>query len=312
MTEAISTQCAHCSVKMRIKNLKALGKKIRCPKCEGVFLVTPLDSANVNSAAVNPATVNPATVSQVPAAQSAASPEVQQAKAVIAKAKRRSVSSAGVTENDTSDATLVFWEEGIGDDKKFHIAHITPSGITLVLKMKDHEEWKQLVATAHDQQPQAASMLQEHDKASFFTPDEISKATYAKDLKQLALFDQDGKKTKIPEGKEQADIFLGIQKHLGGIESEEEADAWSVMQSPLFIMAVIGVIGGFGIWFTTICKPDYEASGRRSGMKNLLNSIGYAVGPLWSSVVVGSLAALVLAMMIKQLIKRPIRQVLEY
>ena len=47
-------------------------------------------------------------------------------------------------------------------------------------------------------------------------------------------------------------------------------------------------------------------------MKQLLNTIGYTIGPTWASVAVGSLAALVLAMMIYQLIKRPIRQVLEY
>ena len=131
-------------------------------------------------------------------------------------------------------------------------------------------------------------------------------------MNQLALFDQNEKKTKVPEGKEQAEVFAAIKQHLGGTESEEEADAWSVMQSPLFILAVIGVIGGFFIYFTTICEPDYEATGRRSGMKALLNSVGYTIGPVWMSVAVGSLAALVLGMMIFQLIKRPIRQVLEY
>ncbi|MEP3481743.1 MAG: hypothetical protein ABJZ55_21050 [Fuerstiella sp.] len=259
--------------------------------------------------AVKPAAAKPAVAES--AAQSRAE-AVQQAKAVLAKAKRQTPPQTEDAKTIASDSDLVSWEEGIGDDKTFHIAHITSSGITLVLKMKDHKEWKQLVATAHNQQPQAASMLQEHDKASFFTSQQICKATYAQDLKQLTLFQQDGTKTKIPKGQEQADIFFAIRQHLGGTESEEEAVAWSVMQSPLFILAVIAVIGGFGIWFTTICNPEYEASGRRSGMKKLLNSIGYAVGPLWSSVAVGSLAALVLAMMIKQLVKRPIRQVLEY
>jgi hypothetical protein len=84
------------------------------------------------------------------------------------------------------------------------------------------------------------------------------------------------------------------------------------MKSPLFILSVIGVIGGFFIWFTTICEPNYEATGRKAGMKMLLNWVGYKVGPVWSSVAVGLLAALVLAMMIYQLIKRPIRQVLTY
>ena len=40
--------------------------------------------------------------------------------------------------------------------------------------------------------------------------------------------------------------------------------------------------------------------------------VGLAIGPVWMSVIVGSLAALVLGMMIFQLIKRPIRQVLTF
>ena len=96
------------------------------------------------------------------------------------------------------------------------------------------------------------------------------------------------------------------------VEREEEADAWSVMQTPLFVLAVITVIGGFFIWFTSICEPDYEASGRRAGLKTLLNWLGYTIGPIWMSVAVGSLASIVLGLMVFQLIKRPIRQVLEY
>jgi hypothetical protein len=47
-------------------------------------------------------------------------------------------------------------------------------------------------------------------------------------------------------------------------------------------------------------------------MKQMLNWLGYTIGPVWMSVAVGSLAALVLGMMAYQLIKRPIRQVLKY
>lgn len=198
------------------------------------------------------------------------------------------------------------------DDKKYHIAHVSPEGITLVCKLKDYEKWKEVVATANRSPHEAAAILKQMPKAVHFDPSNISKATYAQQLNQLALFDRNQQKTKVPEGKEQAQVFAAIKQHLGGTESEEEADAWSVMQSPLFILAVIGVIGGFFIYFTAICEPNYEASGRRSGMKQMLNSLGYAIGPFWMSVVVGSLAALVLGMMIYQLIKRPIRQVLEY
>ena len=218
--------------------------------------------------------------------------------------------------NDTGKAgatgTLVSWEEGIGDDKKYHIAHVSPEGITLVCKMKDYKQWVDVVASAKSSPNEAAAILQQAPKAVHLDPGAIAKATYAKDLNQLAIFDRNQQKTKVPEGKEQAEVFAAIKQHLGGTESEEEADAWSVMQSPLFILAVIGVIGGFFIWFTTICEADFEATGRRAGMKNLLNWLGYTIGPVWSSVAVGSLAALVLGMMLCQLIKRPMRQVLEY
>jgi hypothetical protein len=208
--------------------------------------------------------------------------------------------------------TLVSWEEGIGDDKKYHIAHVSPAGITLVLKMTDYTKWQELVASAKSSPNKAAAILQQQPKVIRFAPNEISKATFAEQLHQLSIFDQKQQRTKIPEGKEQAEVFAAIKQHLGGTESEEEADAWSVMQTPLFILAVIGVIGGFFIFFTTICEADYEGTGRRAGMKNLLNWVGYTIGPVWMSVAVGSLAALVLGMMIFQLIKRPMRQVLEY
>jgi len=219
---------------------------------------------------------------------------------------------ANATSETGTRGTLVSWEEGIGDDKKYHIAHVSPEGITLVCKMKDYKKWVDVVAAAKNSPGEAASMLQQVPKAIHLDPSKITKASYAKDLNQLTLFDQNQQKTKVPEGKEQAEVFAAIKEHLGGTEREEEADAWSVMQSPLFVLSVISVIGGFFIWFTTICEPNYEASGRRSGMKNLLNLVGYKIGPVWMSVAVGSLAALVLGMMIYQLIKRPIRQVLEY
>lgn len=219
---------------------------------------------------------------------------------------------ADASNSAAGPGTLVSWEEGIGDDKKYHIAHVSPAGITLVRKMKDYKKWVDVVSAANSSPGEAAEMLQQQPKAVQFAPGQISKATFAQDLNQLTLFDQNGQKTKVPDGKEQAQVFAAIREHLGGAESEEEADAWSVMKSPLYVLAVIGVIGGFFIWFTTICDPEYVAEGRRSGMKTLLNWLGYTIGAVWTSVAVGSLAAIVLGMMIFQLIKRPIRQVLTY
>lgn len=219
---------------------------------------------------------------------------------------------SNATGNASAAGTLVSWEEGIGDDKKYHIVHVSSAGIILVRKMSDYKQWVEMVAAAKTSPDEAATMLQQLPKAVHFVPGKISKATYSKDLNQLALYDQDQQKTKVPEGKGQAEVFAAIKQHLGGTEGEEEADAWSVMQGPLFTLAVIAVIGGFCIWFTTISDPNYVASGRKSGMKNLLNWIGYSIGPTWMSVAVGSLAAIVIAMMSYQLIKRPIRQVLAY
>lgn len=214
--------------------------------------------------------------------------------------------------SDDGLGTLVSWSEGIGNDRKYHLAHVSRAGITLVLKLKDESKWQEVISTVNELPIDAATMLRKIPRAIHLAADELSRATYARQLNQLYLFTRDGSKTSVPEGKEQAEIFEAIGQTLGGTASQEEADAWSVMQSPLFVLAVIGVIGGFLIWFTTISEPDYEASGRRQGMKNLLNWLGYTIGPVWMSVIVGSLAALVLALMIAQLIKRPIRQVLTF
>lgn len=212
----------------------------------------------------------------------------------------------------TAPATVVSWENGIGDDKKYHIAHVSSDGITLVLKLKDHDAWQGLATAAEAAPDSAAQALRQQPKSVQVPAEEIAKVTHAEKLWQLTIVDKTGRKTKVPEGKEQADIYAGIKQHLGGVETEEEADAWSVMKSPLFTLAVIAVIGGFFIYMTTISDPNYEATGRRSGMKQLINWLGYKIGPVWMSVIVGSLAALVLISMISQLIKRPIRQVLEF
>lgn len=219
---------------------------------------------------------------------------------------------ASVSEAAETPGTIVSWSEGIGDERRYHIAHVSPAGITLALKAKDEASWQGMVAMAKASPDGAAGMLQQVPKAVFLSRSNLSKATYAQQLNQLWLYDQNQQRTKLPEGKEQADVFAAIKQHLGGTESEEEADAWSVMQSPLFVLAVIGVIGGFFIWFTTICEPDFVATGRKAGMKQLMNTVGYKIGPVWMSVIVGLLAAMPLGLMITQLIKRPIRQILTY
>lgn len=285
MPDVAYTQCAACKTKLKLKTPDLSGKKIRCPKCKEVFVVKLLK------------------LKPKAAPQPTASPE---------EVQRPTPTPAPVPRETSHDGTLVSWEEGIGDDKKYSIAHVSPNAVTLVPKMKDYQQFVDSVAEAKHSPEAAVDTLMGLPKAVQLKPEEISRVTFAKDLWQLTLFDQDGNKTKVPNGNEQAEVFAAIKEHLGGTESEEEADAWAVMQTPLFILSVIAVIGGFFIYFTTICDPNYEATGRRSGMKALMNTVGYKIGPVWMSVIVGSLAALALGSMIYRLIKRPIRQVLEY
>ena len=77
-----------------------------------------------------------------------------------------------------AQGALVAWEEGIGDDKKYHIAYVLPTGITLVLKMKNHAKWQQAVAAANQAPGNAAALLQQLPGAVHFARSEISKATY--------------------------------------------------------------------------------------------------------------------------------------
>ncbi len=209
--------------------------------------------------------------------------------------------------------TLVCFEEGIGNDKKYHIAHVSPLGLTFIRKLKDYAKYQQLVREARDMPDNAVELLQSDSKAEVHPLETIARVTYAEQLNQLYLFDKQGKRTPIPDGtdKAQEKLFTAF-KQFGGSQSEEEADAWSVLKTPLFALSVIAVIGGFFIHFTTICEPTYIATGRRAGMNQLLNTVGYTIGPVWASIVVALLAAAIVSFAICLLIKRPIRQILSF
>jgi hypothetical protein len=220
---------------------------------------------------------------------------------------------ANISQEAPTPGTLVFWEDFyIGEDKGYHLVHVSPTGIILVAGIKDVEAWKKLAGTANASPHAAGTILSQVPGSVRFDPEEIAKVTYARELSQLILFDQQQKRTKIPSGKGQADVFAAIQQHLGGAESQEEADAWSVVKGWLFGLVVFDGLGGFMIYYTTICDPNYVATGRKRGIENLLNQLGYAIGPFWMSVVVGTFVTFVLVLMVRQLIKRPIRRVLDY
>lgn len=207
---------------------------------------------------------------------------------------------------------LVSWEEGIADDKKYHIAYISADGITFVRKMKSESKWMNLVGSVEASPDEATDLLLQLPQTVQIAPEELARVTFAGDLNQLVLFHQDGSKTKIPEGEGQIELFEAIEEYFGGDKSEEEADAWSVIKSPLVTLSIIAVIGGFLIHFTTICDPNFVAEGRRRGMSQLLNSVGLWIGPVWMSCIVGGLAALVVFLTAAQLINRPIRQILSW
>ena len=199
-----------------------------------------------------------------------------------------------------------------GEGETTHLVHVAPAGMAWALKLKSGP-FGELAAAAGADPANAQTVIGEHKNGTRLPKEKISKVTYAKDLNQLAVHDDAGKRTKIPDGKtQQAAIFESVGRHLGGSPSEEDADAWSVMQTPLFVLAVIGVIGGFLIFMAAQADPDYEPTGRRSGMKRLINWLGLTVGPTWMSAIVGTLAAIVLGLMIFQLVKRPVRKVLTF
>lgn len=73
--EKIITQCSNCQAKFKLGEEK-LGKKIRCPKCKGVFVVAKLGGAA--KPAPKPATPKPKAAPAPPAAKTPAAPPVEE------------------------------------------------------------------------------------------------------------------------------------------------------------------------------------------------------------------------------------------
>ncbi|QDT51303.1 hypothetical protein Pan258_53920 [Symmachiella dynata] len=209
--------------------------------------------------------------------------------------------------------TLIPWTVSNSDGSKSHIVHVDSEGITWALGMKKPEAFGQLVGRLAAQPDQSAALIGEQKGGQHLSRNDIDRVTFAEDLKQLVVIDKAGKKQKIAKGDddEQKQVFEAVGQHLGGKASEEEADAWSIIQGPLVTLAIFAAIGGFFIYFTTISDPNYEATGRRSGMKQLMNWLGYTIGPTWASVIVGALVLLIISLTVVQLVKRPTRKVLE-
>jgi hypothetical protein len=217
------------------------------------------------------------------------------------------------TEPQGDAGTLISWTVSNSDGSKSHIVHVDSEGITWALGMKKPEAFGQLVGRLAAQPDQSAALIREQKGGQHLSRNDIARVSYVEDLKQLVITDKAGKKQKIAKGDkdEQKQVFEAVGQHLGGKVSEEEADAWSVIQGPLATLAFFAAIGGFFIYFTTISDPNYEATGRRSGMKQLMNWLGYTIGPTWASVIVGALVLLIISLTVFQLVKRPTRKVLD-
>jgi len=214
----------------------------------------------------------------------------------------------------STPGTLVAWTASSGDATKSHLVHVAPTGLACALNLKEQDVFGRIVGEATARPADAAELVGASASGFRVSREQLARVAYTEQLNQLIVSETGGKKHKIPHGNkgEQKKVFDAVSQHLGGTASEEEADAWSVMQTPLFSLAVTAVIGGFFIFLAANSDPNYQATGRRSGMKQLLNWLGYTIGPVWMSVIVGSIAALILAFMIFLLVKRPKRLVLTF
>jgi hypothetical protein len=220
----------------------------------------------------------------------------------------------------SSDGTLVSWTASSGDGKKSHVVHVDSSGLAWALNIKEKDSvlFGKLVGEATARPSEAAELIAAYDNRSRRIPrEQIAKITYVPVLDQLIVVDDAGKKKSIPQGKEGKEkvlkkIFAAAGQHLGGMAGEEDADAWSVMKSPLMGLATIAFIGGMCIYMAAGAHPNYEPTGRRAGFAKLINWLGYTIGPTVFSVVTGVLALLVVGITAYLLINRPKRQVLTF
>ncbi|QGQ26366.1 hypothetical protein F1728_28450 [Gimesia benthica] len=212
------------------------------------------------------------------------------------------------------DPTVMVWSTSSGDSTLLHVMQIDPTGIAWLLDIKKPKVLEELVGRINAQPDEATAIIAAESKGTFLPRAELSRVTYTEGLQQLTIIDQAGKKQKITEGNEgeHRQIFEAVRHHLGGTAGEEEADAWSVMQGPLLGLVLTAAIGGFMIFLSTEADPSREFSGRRSGMKKLLNWLGYTIGPTWMSIIVGGIFLVIFASMMHSLIKRPLREFLAF
>lgn len=290
MPDTIYTKCTNCESKIRVKNRNVAGKKTRCPKCEETFVIR-LYKASSSSKSVNKETDTPGTSPKI------ASKEKAPPKTLADRFGK-----------------LISWTDGDdADTRRYHMVHVSPDGIILAAKIRS-DEFSRFGLEANVKPASVPKILQQSSKAIQIPLSQLAKATFVEHLKQLELFDVNRKKTKVPSGEEQeqAEVFAAIKQHCGGHESEDAAGAWSVIKSQLGNLIVIAILGGLAMMIATTSSAHYHATGRRAGMKKLLNWVGYSIGPFWMSVIVGGVAAFAIGRLLLLLLNRPKRRVLEF
>lgn len=213
---------------------------------------------------------------------------------------------------------LVVWTSNSGDNKKSHLLHVDSAGITWMLNAKKPDAIRRLLEMISEKPAETAAIMKSDLNAYHLPRERLIGVNYIEKLNQLTIqYDTmygKSKKQKIAfgDGNEQRMIFEGIHKYLNGSLSEEDADAWSVMKGPLIGLAVTGFFGGLLFVVSTEADPNYEATGRRRGLKQLFNWVGYTVGPTWISIIAGAIALGIFGYMMVSLVNRPQRKVLGF
>ncbi|QDV18942.1 hypothetical protein Pan153_36030 [Gimesia panareensis] len=221
--------------------------------------------------------------------------------------------SAEVTTPE-NDASVMVWSSSSGESKLLHAMQIDETGIAWLLNISKPKILEELIGRINENPDQATSIISAESKGKFLPREQLARVSYTEGLSQLLIIDTDGKKHKVTDGEEgeQRQIFEAVRQHLGGDAGEEEADAWSVMQGPLLGLVITAAAGGFMVFLATEADPSKEFTGRRRGMKQLLNWLGYTIGPTWMGVIAGTIFLGIFAYMIMQLVKRPVREFLAF
>lgn len=209
---------------------------------------------------------------------------------------------------------LFTWNTGSGDSARVHVVHVDSSGLSWLVNIGDKDVCTLLLNAIAANPAETAKAIAEAKKGRRVSRDELDKVTYSKSLKQLTFVDRAGKNHHIPAGNEgqQEAIYAAVGEKLRGTAGEEDVDVWSAIKTPLGGLALTAVFGAMAIFLAADSEPNKEFTGRRRGMAQLLNKIGYTVGPMWMSVIAAGIAMIFIVPMIRRLMSRPKRDFLSF